>query len=276
MDKVNYWSEVLLKSLVALGEQVVSFLPGVISAIILVLLGWLLAKVLSKFVAKVLNLLQFDKFSEKINDQAWMKNATFKVVPSKIIGKFVYWIVLFLFFITASDTLGWDSVSKSFNQLINYLPSLFSAIIIFILGFYFSTIIRDIINKTLSSLQIASAKILAEVAFYLIMLIVATTSLEQAGVSTALLTSNITIIIGALALTIAVSFAISSREIFKNILSSYYGKENFKIGETIKFQDKEGEIIKIDKMHVTLQGENGKWIIPTYRLISEDIEIIEK
>jgi predicted ferric reductase len=136
--------------------------------------------------------------------------------------------------------------------------------------------VRDFIKTTLKSFEVASASALGEIAFYIIMVIVAITALEQAGVETTLLTSNITIIVASFLLAFAVAFAISSRDVFKNILSSYYGRANFHVGQHIKYNKMQGEIIKIDRMHVTIRDGKTSHVIPTARLISEEFEIIDK
>lgn len=276
MNQLEQWREISLESLTTLGEQIMRILPGILAAILLLLVGWLLAKVFSRIISRLFRLLHFDKLATRINELKWMQKSEYKIVPSKIIGKFVYWVILLLFIITATDTLGWSAVSQSINQLITYLPQLFSAIIIFVVGFYLSNLIREFIKTTLQSFEIASASVLGETAFYIIMAIVAITALEQAGVETALLTSNITLIIGSFLLAFAVAFAISSREVFKNILSSYYGKGNFHVGQYIKYKNIKGEIVKIDRMHVTIKDGKTKYVIPTARLISEEFEITEK
>jgi hypothetical protein len=276
MSYLEQWRQISLESLTTLGEQIMRILPGILAALLLLLVGWLLAKLFSRIISRLFRLLHFDKLAGRINELKWIQKSEYKIVPSKIIGKFVYWVILLLFIITATDTLGWSAVSQSFNQLITYLPQLFSAIIIFVVGFYLSNLIRDFIKSTLRSFEIASASVLSETAFYIIMIIVSITALEQAGVETALLTSNITIIIGSFLLAFAVAFAISSRDVFKNILSSYYGKGNFHVGQYIKYDNKRGEIVKIDRMHVTIKEGKSRYIIPTSRLISEEIEIVEK
>jgi hypothetical protein len=275
MNQLEQWRQIMLESLTTLGQEVMRILPGILAAVLLLLVGWLLAKIFSRLITRLFRLLHFDKLASRINELQWMQKAEYKIVPSKIIGKFVYWVILLLFIITATDTLGWVAVSQSFNQLITYLPQLFGAIIIFVVGFYLSNLIKDFIKTTLQSFEIASASLLAETAFYIIMIIVSITALEQAGVETSLLTSNITLIIGSFLLAFAVAFAISSREIFKNILSSYYGRGNFHVGQYIKYDNMQGEITKIDRMHVTIKEGKSQYVIPTARLISEKFEIIE-
>ena len=276
MTQLEQWKQIAINSLTTLGEEIMRILPGILAAVLLLVVGWLLATIFSRVVSRLFRLLHFDRLAGRINELKWVRKSEYKIVPSKIIGKFVYWVILLIFIITATDTLGWSAVSQSFNQLITYLPQLFSAIIIFVVGFYLSNLVRDFIKTTLKSFEVASASALGEIAFYIIMVIVAITALEQAGVETTLLTSNITIIVASFLLAFAVAFAISSRDVFKNILSSYYGRGNFHVGQYIKYNKMQGEITRIDRMHVTIKDGKTSHVIPTARLISEEFEIIEK
>lgn len=276
MTQLEQWKQIVINSLTTLSEEIMRILPGILAAVLLLVVGWLLAKIFSRVIARLFRLLHFDRLAGRINELKWVRKSEYKIVPSKIVGKFVYWVILLIFIITATDTLGWNAVSRSFNQLITYLPQLFSAIIIFVVGFYLSNLVRDFIKTTLKSFEVASASALGEIAFYIIMVIVAITALEQAGVETTLLTSNITIIVASFLLAFAVAFAISSRDVFRNILSSYYGKANFHVGQYIKYNKMQGEITKIDRMHVTIRDGKTSHVIPTARLISEEFEIIEK
>jgi hypothetical protein len=276
MTQLEQWKQIAINSFITLSEEIMRILPGILAAVLLLVVGWLLAKIFSRVIARLFRLLHFDRLAGRINELKWVQKSEYKIVPSKIVGKFVYWVILLIFIITATDTLGWSAVSRSFNQLITYLPQLFSAIIIFVVGFYLSNLVRDFIKTTLKSFEVASASALGEIAFYIIMVIVAITALEQAGVETTLLTSNITIIVASFLLAFAVAFAISSRDVFKNILSSYYGRANFHVGQHIKYNKMQGEIIKIDRMHVTIRDGKTSHVIPTARLISEEFEIIDK
>jgi small-conductance mechanosensitive channel len=182
-------------------------------------------------------------------------------------------VIILLFFVTASETLGWSVVSKSISDLLTYLPQLFSAIVVFVIGFYIAGFIQRALISVLETLSVASARIISNFAFYLILVIVSLTALNQAGVETGLLTSNVTIIVGGMILAFAISFGIGSRDILKNILSSFYSKTNFQIGQEIKVGDIEGVIVKIDITSCVLKTSSGTIILPVSKLLTEIVEV---
>ncbi|MEA3504710.1 MAG: hypothetical protein U9R32_05870 [Bacteroidota bacterium] len=243
---------------------------------LLILIGWIVSKIVSKIVVKLLKIVKLDNAVQKFSEIKWLKNVEWTNKPSKIVGKFVYWILILIFFMAATDTLGWSVVSNTINELILYIPNLFGAIVIFVIGLYIADLVRKFVKTALSSLEVASANILSDISFYFILIIVGITALDQAGVDTTIITSNITVIIAAIVFAFTISFAISSKDVFKNILSAMYSRNNYHVGQDIIYKDKRWAIEKIDRMHITLKGEKSKWIIPVSNLVSNEFEIIEK
>lgn len=273
MEKLTDWTQIGVKSLTTLGQTIMSALPNIIGAFFLLIIGWIIAKIMSFVVRKGLVVLGFDKLAKKINADELLDRANINTAASTIVSKFVYWVLILLFFVTASDTLGWVVVSSSISDLIAYLPRLFSAIVLFVIGFYIASFVRKGIKGVLQSLSVASSQVISNIAFYIIVVIITLTALDQAGVDTAILTSNVTIVIGGIVIAFAVSFGIGSRDILSNILSSFYSRKNFVVGDVITIGDVTGTITTIDNTSCIIKTSKGKTVIPVKRLLAESVEI---
>jgi hypothetical protein len=273
MEKITDLTQVGFQSLIALWESFIFTLPIILGALFLLVFGWVTAKIAAFIVRRTLKTIGFDRLTKKAHLEGVLNRANLNVTPSQIVGKFVYWVIILLFFVTASETLGWSVVSKSISDLLTYLPQLFSAIVVFVIGFYIAGFIQRALISVLETLSVASARIISNFAFYLILVIVSLTALNQAGVETGLLTSNVTIIVGGMILAFAISFGIGSRDILKNILSSFYSKTNFQIGQEIKVGDIEGVIVKIDITSCVLKTSSGTIILPVSKLLTEIVEV---
>lgn len=273
MEKITDLTQVAFQSLRVLAQTFMLALPNILGAIFLIVLGWLVGKLAAFVVRRTLKVLGFDKLTERLNINEIFGNPSFEIFPSQVVGKFVYWIIVLLFFVTASDTLGWSVVSNAISDLLMYLPQLFSAIIIFVIGFYIASFVRRGLRSVLESLAVSSARIISSFAFYLIVVIISITALNQAGVDTRAVTSNVTIILGGIILAFSVSFGIGSRDILTNILSSFYTKGNFKVGQEIEIGELKGTIERIDITSCVLQTSKGKTIIPVKTLLAEQVKI---
>lgn len=250
-----------------------TILPDIFGAILLIIIGWGIAKLVSLVVKKLLKSIRFDSLGIRFIDRTSLKVDQEKVKPSEWVGIFAFWVIFLLFFVSASETLGWTRVSESINGLVNYLPQLFSALLIFIVGLYLGSFLRNFINTTFDSLNLTGGKILSEITFYIIVIIAATTALQQAGIETTVITANISIILGGILLAFAIGFGYSSRDLLTNILSAFYARNTFSEGQIIKIDNVEGKISRIDNIQTIITTKNGgELIIPTKRLISESIE----
>lgn len=274
MNELTNWMEILMSSLQSFGVQLMGAIPAIFGAIIILLIGWLFAKLISGSIAKLLKVAKFDDLAEKFNITDMLQRANVNMASSDFVGRFVYWIILLLVIISAADTLGWSSVSNEISKLIGYLPNLFIAIVFFVIGTYIAAFVRDIIKGAASSLSISTGKIISSVVYYLLFIIVALTALEQAGVDTSIITSNLLIIMGAVLTAAAISYGFASKDLLANILAGYYSRHNFKVGDVIEVDGLKGEIISTNNISVTLQLDGSeKIVIPSHQLITEKVKL---
>lgn len=275
MEPLNQGTDIIQNFFTSFWTKLVNILPSIIGALLLIIIGWGIAKLVSMAVKKLLTSIRFDSLGLKFLEHSSLKIDRDKVKPSQWVGIFAFWIIFLLFFMSASETLGWTRVSGSINELVNYLPQFFSALLIFVGGLYIGSLLRSFINTTFDSMELSAGKIFSEIAFYIIVIIAATTALQQAGIETAIITANISIILGGILLAFAIGFGYSSRDLLTNMLSSFYARNIFAEGQVIKIDNEEGKISRINSTHTVITTEHGELIIPTSRLITEKIERID-
>lgn len=252
-----------------------SVLPSILGAILILFFGWLIAKLFSKGIVKLLKLVKFDSLANKMDAEEFLKRANIQLAPSQLIGKFIYWILLLLVLISASDTMGWNAFSNEISKLLSYMPKLLVAVVFFIVGTYIATFVRDLIRGATSSLGISTGKLISNFIFYVLVVIVTLTALEQGGVDTSIITSNLLLVLGAILLAAAISYGFASRDILANILASFFGRQTFTLGKTIEIDGVRGTIVAANTISVTIQQENNeKVIIPAHELITNRVKII--
>ncbi|MEA1876756.1 MAG: mechanosensitive ion channel [Bacteroidota bacterium] len=276
MKDITSWTDLMFSSFQSFGQKFVDILPNLVGAIIILILGWLIAKLFSAGIHRLLKLSRFDQFSDKIKFSEFLAKSSVTVTPSKLVSKFIYWILILFVIVTASDTMGWSAVSKEISKLIGYLPNLLISIIIFVTGSYIATFIRNLIKGATGSLGISSGKLISSVVFYLIIIVVTLTALEQLGINTYIISSNLLIISGAILLTAAISYGFASKELLSNILASFFSRKTFSIGKTIEFDGAKGKIIAVNNISVTIENEKGeKFVIPSHLLISNRVKMYD-
>lgn len=209
---MQYQIDIFLTSLNQFWGQVVTFFPKLLAVIVILLFGWICAKVACIAVKRVLQFAQFDKFADKSGIEAFLKYGDFDLTLSGIISEVVYWLVILLFIITGANTLGLSEVAQMLNQLANYLPKIIIAILILIFGTLLARFINRLVFAWLHSIKFDSALAVSTSAEYGIQIFALFVALEQLDIGTQLLTALFVIVFGAIFLALAIAFGLGGKE----------------------------------------------------------------
>ncbi len=274
MNEISNWTVLFMESLRAFGEQLMRAIPALIGALLILLLGWLIAKVISVAIAKSLKWLRFDGLAARVHFDTMLQKAGIEATPSQVVGRFAYWLLLLLVILTAADTLGWNSLSRELSNLLGLLPDLFVACVFLIVGLYIAGFVRDIIAGTTASLSIGAGKVISQVIYYLLAIIVVLTALNQANVDISIVTNNLMLILGAILLAAALSYGLASRDAVSNILASYFARNLYQPGQTVEIDGVRGTIEQITNIALIVRTEEGREVIPTRHLMEKKVRIL--
>lgn len=275
MDKIQTAGQNFWDAFNIMWHKIFEALPGILIALLIMVIGVLVARSLSYLVYKAVQLSRFEKFTSKaLGRDVSQKNETGWTL-ALVIKKTIYWTVILLFAVFASETLGWEVVTQEISNLIAYLPRLFSALIIFIIGLYMAGFVRKAINTGITSVGVQASGLISTIAYYVIMVLVSITSLNQAGIDTGAITSNFVIIIGSVFLAFALAFGLGAKDVLGNILAGLYTKRNFHVGQKIRIENMEGTIERMDSVNFMLRTEKGRISIPIKKLMEEKVEIMD-
>lgn len=250
-----------------------SALPNIVGAIAILLVGWLIAKIISKALEKILVAIKVDALGDKINETEFATKANFKIRVSIFLSRLLYYLLMLVFIMMATDVLGMAVVSGMVSDLIAYLPRLLSALVLFILGIYLAEFVKNIVQATCVALAIPSAKIISTFVFYLIFLTLTISAMAQASIDTALITSNLTVILGGVILAFSIGYGFASRDTMANFIASFYSKNKVKIGDMVSIDGSTGKVVAMDSISLTLQADGKIIIIPLKKLTSEKVEV---
>jgi len=125
------------------------------------------------------------------------------------------------------------------------------------------------------SLDLTGGNLVANIAFYLIVVFISIAALDQAGIDTSILKSNLTLIIGSILLSFTIAFGLGARDVIKRLLFGYYSRKNFEIGDRIKVRDIEGVLIAIDNICIVVHTSNGKVVMPIKEIVDEIVTVNE-
>lgn len=275
MDTVTEYKNIAMESLTSMWLEVTKILPSIIGAIVVLLIGWLITKIVIKIIRKALRLAKADKLDDKLNEIEIIEGKQLNFDTVKVVSTFVKWVIYIMLLIIVSDILNLKIISEQISNFLGYLPSLFVALIIFTLGLLFANFVKKGLRSFFESMDLSGGKMISQVVFFILLIFISITSLNQAGVNTEIITSNLTMILAAFLLAFALAFGLGAREVVGDLLKTFYTRKTYEVGKQIQFQDKIYEVEAIDNISVVLKNEEGKLIVPIKDIVENQIRILD-
>ncbi|NET34832.1 MAG: mechanosensitive ion channel [Cyanothece sp. SIO1E1] len=265
-----------LNTLEKLFTDLVGFLPNLLAALMILFIGWIIARIIAKVLQRVLKAIKIDRLAEKLNDIEMVANSDIDIKPSIFLSKLIYYVLMFIFFIAATDALGMEAVSELMSNILNnFLPNALAALIVFVIGIIAADFLKKLVKTACDSLAIPAASLIANVVFYFIFLNILIVTLAQLGIDTGFMETNLSVILAGIVLAFSIGYGMASRPVMSNYLASFYSKGRVKIGVTLRINGMEGKVIAIDNASIVIRTQDSKVIVPLSRLNTETFEIVE-
>jgi hypothetical protein len=219
MVVVQSWGQAILGALANALNLLLTFIPKFLGFLVILLVGWIIASLLSKAVIFLLRKVGFDRLSNRIGLSRMEQNMGVRLDTAGILGKVVFWFIFLIFLVPAVDALGLTAVSGVLNSLVAYIPNVFVAILVLFLGTLAATFVADIVRGASATARIGSPTVFAAIARWAIIGFAALIALEQLQIAPALITVLFTAIAGAVAIAFGLAFGLGGQETARRWLS---------------------------------------------------------
>jgi hypothetical protein len=195
------------------------YIPALFGAVVVLLAGYLLAKLVQKAAARLLRRLHLNDVLRK-GGVVPLDRVGAHLNPTLAIANLLFWLVMFSALLLAANALGFESLASLFSELVGYVPSVVAAVVIIIVGIVLGDFVGGLISASTSALH--GGPTLARVGKGGVVLLAVFMSLQELGVATEIVTTAFAIIFGAVALALALSFGLGNRELAAEITREWY------------------------------------------------------
>ena len=260
MENINIWGETILTIMTTLWAKLAGFLPNLIGAIVLLVIGYFISRMVSFILAKGLSKSGLNGLSQKVGVAATLDRANINVDASDIIGKLAFWIIMLTFLVTATEALGLPRVSETIDELVLYLPKVIGSALILIIGLFVAHFVRDLIRSSAEGIGVEYAKPLASAVYGLLFVVIVSLSIGQLEIDTGLLDTVISIGIAALGIAGALSLGLGSRDLSANILAGVYARDLYRAGDLIQLDEIAGILESIGTVKTQIKQQDGELV----------------
>ena len=274
LDSFTDLGEGALTGLVAMWAEIVAFLPNLAAAVVILLVGYLVARIAAAVVRRLLVVVGFDRLSKRTGLADMLSRINVDKTPSHILGRIVFWILMLTFLLSASESLGLERLSATIDSLVQYLPRVLGAVFILAIGLFAATFARDAVRAGAETVDSRHAKALGQTTYLLLAVIAAALAIGQLELETQLLTIAITVVMAAAGIAAALAFGLGARETAANLLAGAYLRDTYPPGTRVGVGELEGEIKAVDPLNTVLAvGDDAEAIVPNSMLLRWTVEV---
>ena len=200
--------------------RVLGFLPTLVSVIVVLIVGWMLACLVQKVITRFLKLARLDTVSEKIGIANILSKGDINYTLAEIIGVLIYWLMMLVVVLIAINALQLNVAATLLNQVILYVPNVIASVFILVLGLFFASVLANTVRTATATAGVQQARSLAQFTQVIIILFTVIESLKQLRIDTSIIELVIKAVLAALALGIGLAIGLGCKDIAYKQVSS--------------------------------------------------------
>ena len=255
--------------------QFIQFAPKVVAALAVIIIGYIVARLLSKAITTVSARLGLQRAAESGGLEQSMRQVGIEKTLPQIVGVIVFWLMLGVFAVAAFDILDLPALTGAMEKVIAYIPKLLVATFVVVLGLLLAAFLKGVVATSADRVGITYAPQLASAVYWILALMTFIAAFDQLQIEFKLLNEAILIAFGALALGFGLSFGLGGRDVMAGILAGYYVRQRMHSGDRVQVGGFEGVIREVGPVatviETTEEGMTYRHSIPNSKMLNEAV-----
>jgi hypothetical protein len=217
-------SSTLVQSLERTGRAIMAMAPDLVLALVLLIAGWLVAKLVRRLAIRLLRSLRIDDLAERAGFEDFLIQGGVQVTTVTLIGNTVYWLILAGVFVALLDALGMRTAGALLERMVLFVPNLVLAVGILVFGSLLARVLGALVFSYLSNIGSGAAEPIAAMARYALLVFVLFMAAEQLAIRTEILVSAFQIAFAALCFAAALAFGLGGRHWASKVIERHMRK----------------------------------------------------
>lgn len=217
--------ELTLEPLRVFLRQMGDFLPRLAAALLIVLVGWFLARAARYAVVRLLRAVNFHVVTERSGVDAFLRDGGLRIDTAEILGLTVYWLVLLGALVVGFNSLGLAYVTDLLVQVVLFVPRVILAVLILAFGAYFARFVGQALAAWCRSLHVQDAELLGRLAQYAILTFVVLIALDQMGIGGDIVRQSFLVVLAGLVLALALAFGLAGKDWAADLLERWWPRK---------------------------------------------------
>lgn len=222
MNNFNSWQLALGAVAGTTLTQFLSFLPSLVGALLVFIIGILVGNWSKTLIIKGLQLIKLESLSKDSKIKAFLKKAEITQKIEEIIGSIVKWVIVLVFFIAATNILGLTTVSNLLGGILSYVPNILSAVIVLALGILLAGVVEGIVKGALASVDLKTSRLMGKIACYAVITIATLAAFSELKIAAGFINILFIGFVAMLALGFGLAIGLGAKDTVAKILSDWH------------------------------------------------------
>ncbi len=201
-----------MESMKAFCARVGDTLPRLFGALLIVVLGWIVAGWLQRLFVQALKALKLDELAQSIRVNEILHRGEIRYSLSELLGVFLYWLVLLATLLAALNALGLTIAAELLERVLSYMPNVVAGVIVLVLGLFFATLLGGLVQTAAANAGIGQARGLGQIARVAVIVFTAAIAMEK-FFSSMIIQATFSIVVAAVAFGTALAFGLGCKDI---------------------------------------------------------------
>lgn len=272
---VTKMAETAAESFTTAFGQVIELAPKVLAMLLILVVGYVIARLVGKAVAAISEKVGLHKAAERGGLVQSMQQVGIERTVPQIIGAIVFWLLMFVFLMAGLNILGLETVSAAVGQVVDYIPNLLAATVMVVVGLMLASFLRGLVATGADRLGITYAAQVATGTYYMLLLMIAIAAFKQLKIEFGPIDNLILIAFGAAAVAFGLAVGLGGRDVMAGILSGYYVRQRMSAGDEVNVAGFVGTVREVGPVATIIETEEDGMVhrhsIPNTKMLQEAV-----
>ncbi len=222
MFDFNSWQNALSTVFLGTLGKTLDFLPNLVGAVLVFVLGIILGNWLKRLVVKGLQVVHFENWVKDTKFREFLTNAEVTEKGEEIVGALVKWLIVLTFFIAATNILGLTTVSSLLVAVLGYVPNILSAVIVLAIGVLLAGMVEGLVKGALASVDLRSARLMGKIASYTTVTIATLAAFSELQIASSFINILFIGFVAMLALGFGLAIGLGAKDLISVVLAEWY------------------------------------------------------
>lgn len=219
---VRNWGDAFANSFREAMAGLAAAIPNLLGFLLIVLIGWIVASLLSSAVGALLRAVRFNELANRAGLSTFVNNMGLRTDPAGFVALITRWLVWLVTFVVAFDALGLPAVSNILQQMLAWLPNLIVALVLLVIGGLVAGVVANLVRGATATARLGDPNLLASIAQIAVWAFAIVAAINQLGIAPTLVNTLLIATVGSVALALGLAFGLGGRDTAGQMVQRWY------------------------------------------------------